>query len=258
MLSYLLCGRAWGDETMGENNSNSTEAEFPRGKMRQETTRISNVVADDRERASGVLEHLASHHSLKLTVRRLELGDYLVDNRILFERKTIADFSASIVDGRLFAQACRMAESSFHPVFLIEGSVKGNNMSGVNREAIQGSVITLSLFLNIPCFRSFDVRETANLIRYTGQQLQRNRNGGVYRHGYRPKRRRNRQLFVLQGLPGIGPARAERLLEKFGSIEAVFCADAEALSRVKGLGRRTAEAIRDLVGPDVSSIQDRN
>ena len=80
----------------------------------------------------------------------------------------------------------------------------------------------------------------------------------VHRPGYRPKRRRNRQLFILQGLPGVGSARAERLLDTFGSIQAVFSADVESLAGVEGIGRKTAETIRDLVGPDTAAHSQEN
>ena len=51
------------------------------------------------------------------------------------------------------------------------------------------------------------------------------------------------QLFILQGLPGIGPEKAKRLLETFGSVNAVFQADADALQGVSGIGEKTANAI---------------
>lgn len=96
-----------------------------------------DVMADDRERESGVIEYLQQHESIRVTVRRLELGDYLLNRRML-----------------------------------------------------------------------------------------------------------------IQGLPGIGPALAERLLDTFGGVENVFRADADALSGVEGIGRKKAEAIRALIGAE--------
>jgi Fanconi anemia group M protein len=52
---------------------------------------------------------------------------------------------------------------------------------------------------------------------------------------------------MLQGLPGVGPALAHRLLLEFGSVERVVTADAEQLMRVRGVGRQKAERIRELV-----------
>lgn len=233
---------------MNGQESNPDDIAMQDGRIRK--TAQLDVVADDRERASGVIEHLQAQESIRITVRRLELGDYLVNRRVLIERKTIADLSVSIVDGRLFRQACLLAKSPYRPLLVIEGHVGSEGAAGVSRGAIQGAIVTLALFLDIPCLRSFDALETANLIRYTGEQIQRHISRAVYRHGYRPRRRRNRQLFILQGLPGIGPTLAERLLDTFSGVENVFRADADALARVEGIGRKTAEAIRALIGAE--------
>ena len=43
-------------------------------------------------------------------------------------------------------------------------------------------------------------------------------------------------MFLLQGLPGIGPERARRLLTHFGSVEKVVTADAKSLAEIDGIG----------------------
>jgi ERCC4-type nuclease len=52
---------------------------------------------------------------------------------------------------------------------------------------------------------------------------------------------------VLQGLSGVGPALAHRLLLEFGSVERVITASEEALMRVRGVGSKKAARIRELV-----------
>jgi len=185
---------------------------------------------------------------MKVTASRLTLGDYLVDDRVLIERKTLQDLALSLADGRLFSQACRLVESKYHPLIIIEGA--SIPASGMSRESIQGALITLTLILGIPCLRSFDTADTANLIRYVAGQVNRDIKNSIHRHGYRPKRRRKRQLYILQGLPGIGPSRAEQLLATFGSVAAVFNASADELACVPCIGDKTAAAIRDIIGPD--------
>ena len=56
------------------------------------------------------------------------------------------------------------------------------------------------------------------------------------------KRRRTRRLSmqVLEGVPGIGATRSRRLMEAFGSIEAIMEASAEDLQKKAGLPRETA------------------
>ncbi len=67
--------------------------------------RIS-IIADDRE-PNDIIKSLTERPDVDITIKRLSVGDYLVDNRLLFERKTIHDFAISIIDGRLFKQAGR-------------------------------------------------------------------------------------------------------------------------------------------------------
>lgn len=64
------------------------------------------------------------------------------------------------------------------------------------------------------------------------------------RRGRRPHGKRARQLYILQGFPGIGPERAHQLLARFGSVEAIARAPAEDLRSVEGIGERIAGALR--------------
>jgi excinuclease ABC subunit C len=48
---------------------------------------------------------------------------------------------------------------------------------------------------------------------------------------------------ILDGLPGIGPARKRTLLTRFGSPEAVLAASREYLEAVPGLPGKTARDI---------------
>jgi ERCC4-type nuclease len=78
------------------------------------------VVVDDRERPSGVVAELEKLDALVLKIERV--GDYCIDGAVLIERKTAADFAQSLIDGRLFGQAKRMATSSLRPAYIIVGT----------------------------------------------------------------------------------------------------------------------------------------
>ena len=56
--------------------------------------------------------------------------------------------------------------------------------------------------------------------------------------------KRKRQLFILQGLPGIGREKAKHLLDKFGSVEEVINESNHELQFVNGIGKRTADEIK--------------
>ena len=199
---------------------------------------------DDRERGSGVGECLKLMEGIEITEQRLALGDFQVDDHLIFERKTLADLSASIIDGRLFSQAKRLAVSPTQTVLIIEGTSADLSAIGMRREAIQGALISISLIFGIPVLRSMSSEESARLIVYASTQVREVVDGAVLRHGYRPKGKRKLQINILQGLPEIGPTRAKRLLERFGSVESVLNADVSQLIKVSGIGQHTAEKMR--------------
>ena len=138
----------------------------------------------------------------------------------------------------------RMANSTSMGVLILEGTIKNTLELGMTREAMQGALITVSLILGIPVLRSKDPSETAKLIVYCARQVTSMARGGVYRHGYRPKDKRKNQLFILQGLPGVGLEKAGRLLDTFGSVEAVISASNSELQSVYGIGKGVADKIK--------------
>ena len=82
------------------------------------------------------------------------------------------------------------------------------------------------------------------LLVYAARQLRRHPAEVQLRHGARPRTKRRMQLKILQGLPGIGSARAQQLLEHFGSVEAVMTASAEQLEGLPGFGEKTSARMR--------------
>ena len=202
------------------------------------------VIVDDRECRSGVLEILRRTVGVDVEVRRLPVGDYLVEEKLLFERKSLVDFAASIIDGRLFSQAARLAGSQMLGVFILEGTSRDLEPSGMHREAIQGALITLSLIYGLSVLRAQAEEETARLILYAADQTQRCATEAIARAAYRPKGKWRRQLYILQGLPNVGPEKAKRLLDRFGTVEAVMRADPQQLVEVAGIGEKIATNIR--------------
>lgn len=222
-------------------------------------TRIQAVV-DDREPDSAILDALRNMSDVQVTIRRLELGDYELDGRLLFERKTLRDLIASIKDGRLFRQACRLASSPMCKALILEGTPRDMLGGGMRREAVQGVLIHLTLFLGIPLLRSTGPAESARLMIYAARQFESILRGTSPRlfKGKRPKGKLKTQLQILQALPGIGPESAARLLETFGSVEAIFKATVNDLMCVPGVGHARAQAIRWTVSEQLSLYSERD
>lgn len=216
------------------------------------TRQTFTIVADDRERAAAVLPELRRQPGVRLQVQRLAVGDYRIDDWLLVERKTLPDLVQSIKDGRLFAQALRLASAPQRGVIILEGRAQVLADCRMRREAIQGALITLTLFLDLPLLRAIDPRESAALMLLAARQGRVQASGALSRRGRRPPAKPRLQNHILQGLPGIGPMRAKRLIERFGSIEAVIAAPAHELAAVPGVGKATAAAIRWAVEESVA------
>jgi ERCC4-type nuclease len=208
---------------------------------------LTRFVVDHREQNSGVLRALDTMKNVDVRVEYLPLGDYLVDDILLFERKTLTDLTISIKDARLFRQAGRLAGDYRHAAFILEGTTHDLRTSLMCREAIQGALITITLGYGLPLLRSLNPAETARLMVYAARQTRAWSTGALPRRARRPKKKQRAQLHMLQGLPGIGPERARRLLATFGSVEAVLTASADELIAVNGIGAATAAAIRWVV-----------
>ena len=71
------------------------------------------------------------------------------------------------------------------------------------------------------------------------------------RGGYRIKRLKSKQLYILQGLPKVGPKLAKRLLRHFKSVSKVMNASVRALTEVDGIGKISAERIREVLDAEV-------
>lgn len=215
------------------------------------------VVSDDREANSTAMAALRAMPEVQLTTTRLEVGDYVVDDRLVFERKTLLDLAESIVDGRLFRQAWALASlgEPLRGTLILEGTGSDLDRSGMRREAIQGALITVSLFFGLPILRARDGEESARLMIYAARQGRAFARGALHRPGRRPKGKRKTQLAILQSLPGVGAQRAGALLEKFGSIEAIISASQQALETIPSIGARTAKAIRWAVSETQAAYQ---
>src|SRR5260221_7158915 len=131
------------------------------------------IVADDRERASGIVDLLRQFPDVELRIEHLLVGDFVVSGQIVFERKCADDFAASLIDGRLFSQAARLVKQPLRSARILEGNTQDWTRLGVRREALQGALITLNLIFDLPVFRSINPDETAPLLVYASRQFSR-------------------------------------------------------------------------------------
>ncbi len=201
---------------------------------------------DHSERHATLLDLARTCADFDVRMERLDIGDYCIDGRVVIERKTYADFAMSLADGRLFPQAAALARSPHRPIVLLEGP-KPPTMPDVHPQALKGALISLAVMWRLPVIHARDPEDSLRVLRFVAHQVGNLDPGILRRYDRKPKRLASRKLYMLQGLPGVGPALASRLLFQCGSIERVVAADEDTLMHVRGVGRKKAARIRELV-----------
>ena len=200
---------------------------------------------DFTEQHAALLDLARACTDFDVHVERLSVGDYSIDDRVVVERKTYADFATSLVDGRLFPQAAALARCPHRPVILLEGPTPPH-LPNVHPHALKGAVISLAVLWRLPVLYARNPADSLLVLRNLARQA--NMAAGVLkRYDRKPKRPAGRKLYMLQGLPGVGPELAHRLLQQFGSIERMITASEDALMQVRGVGAKKAAQIRQLV-----------
>ena len=217
--------------------------------MRQVIEGNVDLRIDFREQRSGIVEELEKiSGEFTFQIAQLETGDYWIGDRIVVERKTLSDFLNSIKTGRIFQQGYRMAQSGKNALIILEGNKSDIVYCSMSRQAVQGAMIHLSVFLGIPIVRSINICETASLLVDICSQSQRMElpRPKTILHGLpgiRISKKQRQKLFFLQNLPGIGAKKGFALLGTFGTIENILNAPPPDLMKVKGIGNRLSNRI---------------
>lgn len=201
---------------------------------------------DCSERHAALFDLARACGDFDVQMAHLATGDYVIDGGVVVERKTYADFATSLTDGRLFRQAAALARCPHRPVVLLEGP-KPQRMPDVHPHALKGAMVSLAMMWRLPVLLARDPEDSLQILRSLAHQLRNSDHGILQRYDRKPKRLASRKLYVLQGLPGVGPALAQRLLLQLGSIEGVITADESTLVEVRGVGPKKAARIRALV-----------
>ena len=203
------------------------------------------INVDYRERASGLLE-LIRERDVFVEVKPLSFGDYIINDSITIERKTARDFLISIIDGRLFTQLSNLKKHCPCPVVLIEGNPCKTDVE-IDPAAIKGALISVETIWYVPIVFTRSKEDSVETLLMMGRQDETYMDVVPLRGGYRPKRLKSRQLYILQGLPKVGPNVAKRLLEHFHFVRQIMNASVEELIAVEGIGMVSAKAIREVL-----------
>jgi Fanconi anemia group M protein len=176
---------------------------------------------------------------------QLDVGDYILSSRIGVERKNVDDFLESLISGKLFKQVSQLKEAYSRPLLILEGEnlLTSRNIS---HNAIFGSIASISVDYGIPIITTKDAGETADLLNIIAKREQKEAKKPIAIRGEKTQMSlRERQQFLIEGLPNVSAIIARRLLDHFGSIRDIANASEKELCKVNGVGKNIAfEIIR--------------
>jgi DNA excision repair protein ERCC-4 len=216
----------------------------------------ARVVADERERASGVPEEL-SRLNVRVYFNRLAVADYVINPEIAVERKSVKDLVASVYDSRLFYQAAKISAAYMKPFLLVEGDSKEVEGLVRNMKSFYGAIANVTLAYGLRILYTASPRETAIAI---AELINQARAKPLARLSPEvpPKAKSvpQQQLYLVSAMPGVGRRLAERLLAKYGTPRKVMSLTAGELAMTAGIGWKRAEKIKEMMDTKYSRYKE--
>ncbi|WP_449461604.1 ERCC4 domain-containing protein [Tardisphaera miroshnichenkoae] len=207
---------------------------------------VQKIVIDTREPEE--IADLLRRAGIGVEQRQLSVGDYVIDSETAVERKTASDFVRSLFDGRLLDQCSRLSSAYPNALLIVEGNFGEEVIWRKNPRAFWGALVALYVEKRVIPFFTPSKEQTANLLVVLAKRRWERREAKLQiRQRPRVLSLREKQLYVIQGLPGVGTELAERLLKHFGSVRSVMKASESELMAVDGIGKAKASSISSLL-----------
>lgn len=206
----------------------------------------TTLVVDHREPAE-MVDLLRAVRNLEVRVEALEIGDYVVPDRLVIERKTSSDLAASVIEDskRLFSQTNRMANSGIPSVLLVEGDIYGTTRMSLN--SITGTLSYLSVIQGVSIIPTLSLKHSSYMIAKLVRHAVHGLGYDLPLRGSGPKTTGEAARYVLEGIPGISSALAKALIAHFGSVTGVCGATEEELRKVPGIGPSKASKVSEVL-----------
>jgi len=205
------------------------------------------ICVDSREAASRngkrIVQELTKLGA-EVLVRKLDFGDYMVGEDVAIERKTVFDLASTLTQRFLFDQLFKMRESYPRSLVVIEGYMGIlRKFRRISPESLNGALFALAQN-GVPLVPTIDYKDTAVFLVIASKQLAKaTKAPPLIRHRAKTETIAERQLFLVAGLPHVGPVLAGSLLQFFRTPRRIFEASEEELMAVRDIGPKTAEDI---------------
>ena len=209
------------------------------------------IIIDSREdsQLSRTLESFAERAKVKTEKKWLEIGDYIVGDCCI-EAKSAADFLQSIRNKRIFNQLDNMDRTYNKNIILIYGTLDDaleylqrtnyNSTSWRNKlkKMFVGALTSIALHTDVKPIWVDNYRTAAHIILATTEHIDKD----LIIHKVLPKKIKTDdvRVDVLSEIKGVSVEKAKALLKSFGSIVEIAMADITDITKIKGIGNKTA------------------
>jgi len=229
-------------QLQAENNK-ITEINYDQIRVVENGDKIE-IICDTRETSSPVVRIL-SLMGVKLKLLQLEVGDYIISERVGIERKSAQDFNDSIKDGRLFSELFNLRNNFERPILILEGDPFNN--SNISENALYGAITSIILNLGVTVYRTNDPKETSSfLFQLANKEYSDSKGETKLRFDKKPIETSLLLEYIIAGIPGVNALRAKNLLKDLKSLQEIFNADIGDLMQVNNIGKKIAQEIYKL------------
>ena len=188
---------------------------------------------------------------VKCQQKRLPLGDYIINDTVIVERKTASDFVNSLITKHLKSQVYRLTKAYSNPVLAIVGNIYIEAQERISRQALiaqlasltsrhnlEGahgkiSLITFETDYDFALYLNYLDKKTTENKPFTNPELEDLDKNDI-------EAVKNAMISLV---PNLGDVLNKNLLRKFGNLRNIANATVKELTEVDGLGLKKAKVV---------------
>ena len=193
----------------------------------------------------------------EVTTENLQIGDYIFDDKIVFEFKTIPDFVASIQDNRVFNEAINQAENFDYHYVIIQGDehsrAKALAMSKNYREVSYfqylGAIASLNRYTTVIESYSPFINEAYYRMLITAKKCLQNK---PIVKKFNKKHKNPAMNYLCYCVYGLNQKRASEIVYQchLNTLEDLLNITYQDLVKIDGIGDKLAEKILNTISDD--------
>ena len=198
----------------------------------------------------------------EVEIANLEVGDYIFNNTVVFEFKTISDFVSSIQDNRVFNEAINQAESFDYHYVIIQGDeatrakclVMSRNYQEITYFQYLGAIASLNRYTTVIESYSPFINEAYYRMMITAKKCLQQK---PIVKKFNRKHKNSAMNYLTYCVYGLNYRRADDIVTTLDlhTLEDLLNVTHQQLTSVEGIGNKLADRIIDTLNNDTYESQ---